>query len=137
MKQKVRGGRSYSRMPWYGVKRVADFRVVGDEGTNVIERVAHGLKDVLELCGGFRLGLRKGHLDAAVSVDFAFSRSLDRQEADLGITLYKRCLYAIGLQRRQTPEWLESQDEVAGFLTREIKSLAYLEMSLSSAQEVL
>ncbi len=57
IQQEVCGSGSDSSMAWYGVKRVAQFCVLGDEGADLIQRMTHRLEHPLKLSGGSRLCL--------------------------------------------------------------------------------
>lgn len=62
---------------WDGVERLANVGCHALVRAHVVEAVAGGRDDVVELALRFGLGLSEGHLHAAMSVDLTFSRGFD------------------------------------------------------------
>src|SRR5215467_3516610 len=107
--------------------------VLFDVCANVVKALARGLEALFEL--GLRLDLRlsERHLDAAVSIDFAFARSLDGQENHVLELVYDRGLHAVRLRRRHAAERLQSQYHVAELVNGVINVLSDFQVPLAAA----
>ena len=100
-------------------------------------RLAGRLEALLELGLGLHLGLAQRHLHAAVSVDFAFARSLDRQEDHVLEFVDDRRLHSVGLRRRHAAERLQRQHHVAQLVHGVVDVLADFEVSFAAARELV
>src|SRR5580704_2087559 len=102
-----------------------------------LEALSCRFEALLEFSLGFDLSFAEGHLHAAVCVDFALTRSLDRQEDHvLEFVDYSR-LHSVRLRRRHAPEGFQRQYHVAELVNGVIHILADFEMSLTATSKLV